>query len=124
MDDNEALAADDKSSLGNVSCGVVAGLSQMFEDMSGMKEKRGPSRNSASASLHESGSSAAVDLRLPTLPTLPALPALPALGAVDAVKNVGVMDALPSGASPPPVPKEIETYNSSPASSHQETRLG
>lgn len=103
--------------------GVVAGLSQMFEDMSTgikspakpqvvqlMNEKRvgnhSPSRNSLAG------------------PSCPSCPAVESDGsrsksALTTAADEGQVMDLPPSTSPPPVPLEIETYNSSPSS--QET---
>ena len=120
-DNNNKVGANNSAAAGSSQAGVVAGLSQMFEDMSKAKmspsvsavsvgpilEKRVPSRNStASAALEDSTDSVTRNGKSPA--------------DFHAHDSDAVM-SLPSATSPPPVPIEIETYNSSPTSSQQET---
>lgn len=109
---------NDRYSNSSMAAGVVAGLSQMFEDLSKSKplassqsagscgvavdHKRGPSRNSTASESDYAIRCQAADFHQ----------------ADCHEENVA---ALPSATSPPPVPMEMETYNSSPSS--QETSL-
>lgn len=108
MEEDGIHQEDDVSPGASNTSGVVAGLSQMFEDMSsvsmmsikstsGIMEKRGSHSPSVRApSIHNSGD--------------------------QPVSHPSEMEDLPPSTSPPPVPLEIETYNSmSPSSSQQET---
>ena len=93
---NQPSADEPEAEVGS-SSGVVAGLSQIFEDLSGRKssgDKRVASRCSAPEAEKQSAA--------PETPPEPQ----PEEGM-----------SLPS--SPPPVPLEIQIYNSSPSSSHQ-----
>ena len=110
QNERDGSALDETSSV-NAS-GVVAGLSQMFEDMS-VLSIRSPSGGTALASEKRAPSSGRNSLVSNSVGGGEP----PAQGA----EEEGQMD-LPPSTSPPPVPLELETYNSmSPSSSQQET---
>ena len=99
--------------------GVVAGLSQMFEDMStGIKSPTKPQVVQLMTNEKRVGSHS------PSRNSLAGPPVIESDGSrskstlTAAADESQVMD-LPPSTSPPPVPLEIETYNSSPSS--QET---
>lgn len=117
---------DEESSGGNnTSAGVVAGLSQMFEDMSMSGMVKSPAKPSAQV------------VQLMTATSLEKRAGAHSLGGPESLdgsrskSSAGgsvadssiqqvVMD-LPPSTSPPPVPLEIETYNSMSPSSQNET---
>lgn len=117
--------------------GVVAGLSQMFEDMSKAKLMASPSVSSlapvslgsATGALPQSllpnvGAAGSVEKRASSCNLTMAMTALDDSGPTAAPNGTsGSRNSsinLPSATSPPPVPIEMETYNASASSSHPE----
>ena len=110
---------NDASASNTSMSGVVAGLSQMFEDMStGMKSPAKPQLTVGHHQQMISPSSRNNSLLvLPAAANAVSVVEPPETEHQDDEDDCGQVMDLPPSTSPPPVPLEIETYNSSPSSS-------
>ncbi|XP_057375372.1 uncharacterized protein LOC130696297 [Daphnia carinata] len=112
---------EEEESTAGTSGGVVAGLSQMFEDMSMSGMLKSPSKPNAqlmAASLEKRASHSLAGPE--SLDGSRCKSAAAGSTPAESSNQQVVMD-LPPSTSPPPVPLEIETYNSMSPSSQNET---
>ncbi|KAI9554411.1 hypothetical protein GHT06_019683 [Daphnia sinensis] len=115
---------EEEESTTGTSAGVVAGLSQMFEDMSMSGMVKSPTKPNAqvaqlmAASLEKRASHSLAGPE--SLDGSRCKSAAAGSTAAESANQQVVMD-LPPSTSPPPVPLEIETYNSMSPSSQNET---
>uniref|UniRef100_A0A0N8DY86 Synphilin-1 n=1 Tax=Daphnia magna TaxID=35525 RepID=A0A0N8DY86_9CRUS len=115
---------EEEESTAGTSAGVVAGLSQMFEDMSMSGMVKSPTKPNAqvaqlmAASLEKRASHSLAGPE--SLDGSRCKSAAAGSTAAESANQQVVMD-LPPSTSPPPVPLEIETYNSMSPSSQNET---
>jgi hypothetical protein len=117
---------EESTGAGGTSAGVVAGLSQMFEDMSMSGMVKSPAKPNAqvvqlmTASLEKRGGSHTLGGGPESLDGSRCKSAA-AESVTNESSNQQVVMDLPPSTSPPPVPLEIETYNSMSPSSQNET---